>query len=106
MPVSPVRRFPLLNCLDATANLPTPTCVWASETPATSLRRFDYEVPLDPHSPWPKFRRNPHQNGRSPLLPQDSGRAPWVFRTGKGVFSSAVVDADGTIYIRAGDRNF
>ena len=106
MPVSPVRRFALLNCLVASAILATPPCVWASETPATSLRRFDYEVPLDPHSPWPKFRRNPHQNGRSPLLPQDSGRAPWVFRTGKGVFSSAVVDADGTIYIGSGDRNF
>ncbi len=67
---------------------------------------FDYEVPLDPHSPWPKFRRNAQQNGRSPVPPRDCGRAPWVFRTGKGVFSSPVVDGDGTIYVGSADRTF
>ena len=26
--------------------------------------RYDYEVPLDPQSPWPKFRANVLQNGQ------------------------------------------
>ena len=34
-------------------------------------------VPLDPDSPWPKFRQNPMQNGRSAVTPVDSGADPW-----------------------------
>lgn len=67
---------------------------------------FSYDVPLDPGSPWPKFRRNALQNGRSPIVPVDSGRAPWAFHTGKGVFSTPVIDADGTIYVGSADRHF
>jgi outer membrane protein assembly factor BamB len=32
--------------------------------------------------------------------------APWSFKTGKGIFSSPVVAADGTIYIGSADRTF
>ena len=63
-------------------------------------------VPLDPGSPWPKFRRDPLQQARSPDPPRDSGRARWTFRTGKGVFSSPVVDGDGTVYVGSADRSF
>ena len=81
--------------------------VWATDAPpATDRRSYRYEVPLDPDSPWPKFRRDERQTGRSPVLPRDSGGAPWVFRTGKGVFSSPVIDGDGTIYIGSADRTF
>lgn len=76
------------------------------EATEAARRRFDYGVPLDSYSPWPKFRRTAQQDGRSPLTPADSGRTPWVFRTGKGVFSSPVIDAEGTIYIGSGDRFF
>ncbi|MHA1855755.1 MAG: outer membrane protein assembly factor BamB family protein [Promethearchaeota archaeon] len=31
---------------------------------------------------------------------------PWVFQTGKGIFSSPVVDADGTVYIESADHIF
>ncbi|MCA9521984.1 MAG: PQQ-binding-like beta-propeller repeat protein, partial [Myxococcales bacterium] len=67
---------------------------------------FSYQVPLDPQSPWPKFRRNALQNGRSPVRPQDSGRAPWQFQTGKGIFSTPVIGGDGTVYIGSADRIF
>ncbi len=79
----------------------------AAAAPApTSEATFDYPVPLDPHSPWPKFRRNATQNGRSPVMPRDSGGTPWVFRTGKGVFSSPVIDGDATVYVGSADRTF
>jgi outer membrane protein assembly factor BamB len=69
--------------------------------------RYAYDVPLDPESPWPKFRANAIQNGRSPAPPSvDTSRRPWEFKTGKGVFSSPVVDADGTAYIGSADRHF
>ena len=71
--------------------------------------KYNYRVPLDPESPWPKFRANATQTGRSPVLPQstsESDRKPWIFRTGKGIFSSAVVDRDGTVYIGSADHYF
>src|SRR5262249_57797246 len=35
--------------------------------------RSPYDVPLDPRSPWPKFRRTPAQDGPSPLRPGTGG---------------------------------
>lgn len=71
--------------------------------------RFTYSVPLDPRSPWPKFRANAGQTGRSPIRsgrPEPSGRAPWSFPTKNGVFSGAVVDGDGVVYIGSADHTF
>jgi outer membrane protein assembly factor BamB len=68
---------------------------------------YAYDVPLDPLSPWPKFRANAPQSGRSPVLPAvDPNRRPWTFRTQKSVFSSPVVDAEGTVYVGSADRTF
>jgi outer membrane protein assembly factor BamB len=101
------RRAPLTQVEGVRRDLLRAIAVRAAAAPVPEAPSgFDYDVPLAPHSPWPKFRRNARQNGRSPISPRDSGRAPWVFRTGKGVFSSPVVDGDGTIYIGSGDRSF
>ncbi len=70
------------------------------------VQDFDYAVPLDPESPWPKFRRTAMQSGRSPVLPIDTGAEPWVFPTGKGIFSTAVIDADSNVYVGSGDQVF
>ncbi len=70
---------------------------------------FAYDVPLEAGSPWPKFRRTPEQTGRSPIARTVDGAStaqPWVFKTGKGIFSTPVVAADGTVYIGSADRNF
>jgi outer membrane protein assembly factor BamB len=89
---------------------PTPTAsATASATPTetpTALPTFAYAVPLDPHSPWPKFRRDEMQTGRSPLRPALGGAAPWTFHTGKGIFSSPVIDGDGTVYVGSADHSF
>jgi len=67
----------------------------------------DSSVPLDHRSPWPKFRANALQNGRSGVIPRpSSGSRPWKFRTGKGIFSSPVIDEEGTIYIGSADHYF
>jgi len=64
-------------------------------------------APLDPLSPWPKFRRDLAQTGRSEVMPvADEARAPWVFPTGKGIFSTPVIDGDGNIYVGSADRSF
>lgn len=64
-------------------------------------------IPLDPESPWPKFRANALQNGRTGLASRPDPQArPWTFATGKGIFSSPVVDAEGTVYIGSADQFF
>lgn len=68
---------------------------------------FGYTIPLDPESPWPKFRNNALQNGRSGVKPVVNKKLkPWVFQTGKGIFSSPVIDGEGTVYIGSADQYF
>jgi outer membrane protein assembly factor BamB len=72
----------------------------------TQVEQFEYAVPMDRESPWPKFRRTAEQTGRSPVLPIDTGAEPWVFPTGKGIFSTAVIDGDDNVYVGSGDQVF
>ena len=65
-----------------------------------------YGLPLDHRSPWPKFRANAMQNGRVNLRPEPNESNPWVFKTGKGIFSSPVVDEAGCVYIGSADHLF
>ncbi len=65
-----------------------------------------YQVPVPPDAPWPMFRRDHRNTGRSTISAAYHEDQPWAFRTGKGIFSTPVVDADGTIYIGSADRNF
>lgn len=67
---------------------------------------YDYQVPVQPDSPWAIFRRDHRNSGRSPIPAAYHGDQPWAFRTGKGIFSTPVIDADGTIYVGSADRNF
>ena len=77
-----------------------------SAADASAEPPFSYEVPLAPDSPWPKFRRDARQSGRSPVRAGDGEGALWRFQTGKGIFSTPVIDADGTVYVGSADRFF
>src|SRR5262245_34209892 len=66
----------------------------------------DPAVPYERGSPWPKFRGNAAQDGKSARTPPTTGGVFWSFQTGKGIFSSPVVAADGTIYVGSADRTF
>ncbi len=57
-------------------------------------------------SPWPHFRADAAQDGRSDVSPAKTGGKFWSYRTGKGIFSSPVVGSDGTIYVGSADRTF
>ncbi|NHJ85809.1 MAG: PQQ-like beta-propeller repeat protein [Asgard group archaeon] len=68
---------------------------------------YAYYAPLDSESPWPKFRGNVLGNGRSTVDPiVDPLATPWSFQTGKGIFSSPVIDAEGTVYLGSADQIF
>jgi len=50
---------------------------------------FDYDVPVEPTSPWPMFRRDQRNTGLSPIRARyRRGERPWRFRTAKGVFTA------------------
>jgi outer membrane protein assembly factor BamB len=63
-------------------------------------------VPTAPGAPWPKLRGDAAQTGRGGAHVSTPGGVFWSFPTGKGVFSSPVVGADGTIYVGSADRTF
>ena len=58
-------------------------------------------------SPWPKFRRDRGADRPQPRSRPDRHRtALWRFQTGKGIFSTPVIDGDGNVYIGSADRTF
>ncbi|MGH7293785.1 MAG: PQQ-binding-like beta-propeller repeat protein, partial [Polyangiaceae bacterium] len=73
----------------------------SSAAPASSP-----DVPLAHGSPWPKFRGNAAQTARGSVHATGQGGAQWKFQTGRGIFSSPVVGADGTIYFGSADQTF
>ena len=61
---------------------------------------------LDSSSPWPLFRRDRRNTGRYASPAEFPGGQPWAFPTGKGIFSTPVIDQDETIYFGSADHNF
>lgn len=64
------------------------------------------ESPLQKDSPWPVFRKDFQNTGNSPLKAVYQDNQPWFFQTGKGIFSTPVVDSGGKIYIGSADHFF
>ncbi|MCE5190014.1 MAG: PQQ-binding-like beta-propeller repeat protein [Eubacteriales bacterium] len=78
----------------------------APTTLTTPEGSFVYFLPLDSESPWAKFRANDLQNGRTPVVPKENDKQPWVYQTDRGIFSSPVIDGNGNCYIGSADTNF
>lgn len=71
-----------------------------------STEKYHYDVPVDPFAPWPTFRRDRRNTGRSPIRGDYADDKPWNFRTEKGVFSTPVIDGAGTIFFGSADHGF
>jgi outer membrane protein assembly factor BamB len=67
---------------------------------------LDHHAPYQPGAPWPTFRRTIRNSGCSPIPAAYQGDQPWFFQTGKGIFSTPIVDADGVIYVGSADHKF
>ena len=67
---------------------------------------YRYQLPVDPESPWPLFRRDQRNTGASPIRAKYHGDRPWAFRTAKGIFSTPVIGGDGTVYVGSADHVF
>ncbi|MCB0900815.1 MAG: PQQ-binding-like beta-propeller repeat protein [Actinobacteria bacterium] len=72
---------------------------------ATPERLPAAESRTEPGAPWPTMRHDLRNTGASDLRGLDPGTKPWSFQTGKGIFSTPVIAADGTIYVGSADHN-
>lgn len=86
---------------------------WASDpvafvvqAPDLPSRPYGYRTPVQAESPWPTFRRDHRNTGRSPIAAAYRGDRPWSFKTGKGIFSTPVIDGEGNVYVGSADHNF
>ena len=55
---------------------------------------------------WPTFRHDIRNSGCSKLPCIYAGGEPWYFQTGKGIFSTPVIDGAGVIYVGSADHQF
>ena len=74
--------------------------------PAEPSQPYGYDVPVQADSPWPTFRRDRRNSASSPIPAVYQGDQPWFFQTGKGLFTTPVIDADGIIYVGSADHYF
>jgi outer membrane protein assembly factor BamB len=60
----------------------------------------------DAAPPWPSMRHDLRNTGASPIVGRYRGERPWRAQTGRGIFSTPVIGADGTAYVGSADRSF
>lgn len=64
------------------------------------------KVPVQAGAPWPTFRHDGKNTARSSIRAAYTGDHPWLFQTGKGIFSTPIIDRTGTIYVGSADHHF
>ncbi len=52
------------------------------------------------------MRHDARNTGRTSIPGVYRGDKPWAFKTGKGIFSTPVIGADGTVYVGSADSDF
>ena len=100
---SQVKVYADIPLLGLVASLPSYLVVKAPGLPSSP---YGYEVPVQEDSPWPSFRHDRRNTGRSPIQARYNGDLPWSFETAKGIFSTPVIDGNGTVYVGSADRRF
>lgn len=86
--------------------IPSNSLSFTSQADGLPSQPYGYTVPVLDDSPWPLFRRDAQNSGHSPLPAVYQGDLPWSFRTGKGIFSTPVIDNRGRVYFGSADHNF
>lgn len=64
------------------------------------------DTPVQAGSPWPEMRHDRRNTGASAIVGRYRGDRPWRYQTGKGIFSTPIVGADGTTYVGSADSWF
>ena len=80
------------------AELPVDTSVVLVDTNWIYQTQFDVPWPGLANSPWPMILHDPQHTGRSPYRGPQEGKVEWLFDAGYYVYSSPVIDLDGSVY--------
>lgn len=65
------------------------------------------DVPSEPGAPWPSMRHDSKNTGNGNILCNYmQGDEPWFVPTGKGIFSTPIVDSKGIIYVGSANHYF
>ncbi|MBI2382991.1 MAG: PQQ-binding-like beta-propeller repeat protein [Gammaproteobacteria bacterium] len=78
----------------------------APDSAASRDAGYGYDFPAPQDAPWPEFRHDRRNTGRTRIEARYQGDAPWMFQTGKGIFSPPAIGGDGSIYVGSADRFF
>ncbi len=102
-PLSDVRiTMVYLTCIALCIILTSSTLTLVLSSDAES----DEEITGLVESPWPKFRGNARNTGRSPYdTSHVDGTEIWNYETDEGVGSSPAIGIDGTIYVGSNDND-
>ena len=65
-----------------------------------------YQSPVQANSFWPTYRRTRRNSAHSPVPANYRNDQPWFFQTGKGIFSTPIIDANNVVYVGSADHNF
>ena len=84
----------------------TVTACQSAAAVQTSAKPISVSAPTLAGSPWPTFRHDPRNTGFSDIRANYTGDKPWMFQTGKGIFSTPVIDDKGTVYFGSADHYF
>jgi len=57
-------------------------------------------------APWPTMRHDVRNTVASSIRARYDDRRPWSVLKAKGIFSTTVVGADGTVYVGSADHTF
>ncbi len=52
------------------------------------------------------MRHDSRNTGASTIVARYGGQRPWALRTGRGIFSTPIIGADGTVYVGSADTYF
>ena len=61
---------------------------------------------LDQFAQWLMFRGNQQNTGFTSQKAHYTQDQPWAYATAKGIFSTAVIDRQGQIYVGSADKRF
>ena len=83
-----------------------PVAVLAAVAAAVAPPAAGAAAPTQAGAPWPTMRHDTRNTGHSEIAGRWHGDRPWSFATGRGIFSTAVIGADDTVYIGSADGVF
>ncbi len=83
-----------------------PTPPQPTDTNWVTHSQLDIPWPGLANSAWPMVNHDPQHTGRSPYRGPQQGKVDWLFNAGFIIYTTPVIDQDGTVYFGSFNRYF